>query len=237
MKVGVNGAVRDISDLKVGVSGAVRAVSEAYIGVNGAVKKVWPSYKPVVLDSMSEYNETDSSPVDQVFGINENGWGFVRRTEGWFAYTYLIGGPIYAYYNAVADGNPDSAEGKAFNIKGDKFELIGAQRKVFTNDDYYGGPLNSISSVGLPITSTDGSSRSIVSWVGLSAKDENSFDTIYFFDYYMNDWSYSYQIGFGIKENLRGGVVQSGIALAGLRNSNSNLSRSLLCKKIGLQKG
>ena len=43
MKVGVNGAVRDISDLKVGVSGAVRAVSEAYIGVGGAVKKIWPS--------------------------------------------------------------------------------------------------------------------------------------------------------------------------------------------------
>ena len=42
MKVGVNGAVRDISDLKVGVSGAVRAVSEAYIGVAGATKKVWP---------------------------------------------------------------------------------------------------------------------------------------------------------------------------------------------------
>ena len=42
MKVGVNGAVRDISDLKVGANGAVRAVSEAYIGVNGAVKKVWP---------------------------------------------------------------------------------------------------------------------------------------------------------------------------------------------------
>lgn len=42
MKVGVNGAVRDISDLKVGVNGAVRTVSEAYIGVSGAVKKVWP---------------------------------------------------------------------------------------------------------------------------------------------------------------------------------------------------
>ena len=42
MKVGVNGAVRDISDLKVGVNGAVRAVSEAHIGVSGAVKKVWP---------------------------------------------------------------------------------------------------------------------------------------------------------------------------------------------------
>lgn len=43
MKVGVNGAVRDISDLKVGVSGAARAVSEGYIGVGGATKKVWPS--------------------------------------------------------------------------------------------------------------------------------------------------------------------------------------------------
>ena len=43
MKVGVNGAVRDISDLKVGISGAVRAASEAYIGVAGATKKVWPS--------------------------------------------------------------------------------------------------------------------------------------------------------------------------------------------------
>lgn len=46
MKVGVNGAVRDISDLKVGANGAVRAVSEAYIGVNGAVKKVWPTIMP-----------------------------------------------------------------------------------------------------------------------------------------------------------------------------------------------
>ena len=40
--MGVNGAVRDISDLKVGVSGAVRAVSEGYAGVGGAVKKIWP---------------------------------------------------------------------------------------------------------------------------------------------------------------------------------------------------
>lgn len=42
MKVGVNGAVRGISDLKVGANGAVHAVSELWIGVNGAVKKVWP---------------------------------------------------------------------------------------------------------------------------------------------------------------------------------------------------
>ena len=55
MKVGVNGAVRDISDLKVGVNGAVRAVSEAYIGVNGAVKKVWPLISvgyQVILDTV-----------------------------------------------------------------------------------------------------------------------------------------------------------------------------------------
>ena len=55
MKVGVNGAVRDITDLKVGANGAVRAVSEAYIGVNGATKKVWPSIIPgyqVVLKSV-----------------------------------------------------------------------------------------------------------------------------------------------------------------------------------------
>lgn len=57
MKVGVNGAVRDISDLKMGANGAVRAVSEAYIGVNGAVKKVWPlipvGYQ-VILDTVGE---------------------------------------------------------------------------------------------------------------------------------------------------------------------------------------
>lgn len=55
MKVGVNGAVRDISDLKVGANGAVRAVSEAYIGVNGAVKKVWPTFPVgtvIVLDTV-----------------------------------------------------------------------------------------------------------------------------------------------------------------------------------------
>lgn len=55
MKVGVNGAVRDISDLKVGVSGAVRAVSEAYIGVNGAIKKVWPTFPVgtvIILDTV-----------------------------------------------------------------------------------------------------------------------------------------------------------------------------------------
>lgn len=57
MKVGVNGAVRDISDLKVGANGAVRQASELWIGVNGAVKKVWPiipvGYQ-VILDTVGE---------------------------------------------------------------------------------------------------------------------------------------------------------------------------------------
>ena len=55
MKVGVNGAVRDISDLKVGANGAVHAVSELWIGVNGAVKKVWPTFpagSQVILDTV-----------------------------------------------------------------------------------------------------------------------------------------------------------------------------------------
>lgn len=54
MKVGVNGAVRDISDFKTGVSGAVRPVKEVYIGVSGAIKKVWPAFPvgyQVVLDT------------------------------------------------------------------------------------------------------------------------------------------------------------------------------------------
>lgn len=57
MKVGVNGAVRDISDLKAGVNGAVHTVSELWIGVNGAVKKVWPLIEvgyQEILDTVGE---------------------------------------------------------------------------------------------------------------------------------------------------------------------------------------
>ena len=62
MKVGVNGAVRDISDLKVGVSGAVRAVSEAYIGVAGATKKVWPSF-PAPGKTLDNYTWDEISQI------------------------------------------------------------------------------------------------------------------------------------------------------------------------------
>lgn len=62
MKVGVNGAVREISDLKVGVSGAVRAVSEAYIGVAGATKKVWPSL-PAPGKALNNYTWDEISQI------------------------------------------------------------------------------------------------------------------------------------------------------------------------------
>ena len=58
MKVGVNGAVRDISDIKVGVSGAVRAVSEGYAGVGGAVKKIWP-----VIGALNDYTWDEISEI------------------------------------------------------------------------------------------------------------------------------------------------------------------------------
>lgn len=76
MKVGVNGAVRDISDLKAGVSGAVRSASEVYVGVNGAVKKVWPLL-PIgtqyVFDTVG--NGTWECPVSGNWKIELHGGG------------------------------------------------------------------------------------------------------------------------------------------------------------------
>lgn len=69
MKVGVNGAVRDISDLKVGVSGAVHAASELWVGLNGATKKVWPTYSSVLDENTWEQISEASSS-----GVAENIW-------------------------------------------------------------------------------------------------------------------------------------------------------------------
>lgn len=93
MKVGVNGAVRDISDLKVGVNGAVRAVSEAYIGVNGAVKKVWPlipiGYQ-VILDTVGS-GEWEC-PVSGNWHIELHGGGGRGGTFDFVAYNAGGGG-------------------------------------------------------------------------------------------------------------------------------------------------
>lgn len=76
MKVGINGAVRDISDLKAGVSGAVRAVSEAYVGVAGAIKKVWPLLPigtQIVLDAVG--SGTWECPVSGNWEVELHGGG------------------------------------------------------------------------------------------------------------------------------------------------------------------
>lgn len=76
MKVGINGAVRDISDLKVGVSGAVHAASELWVGLNGATKKVWPTYSSVLDENTWEQISEASSA-----GIAANIWEVGDRKQ------------------------------------------------------------------------------------------------------------------------------------------------------------
>ncbi len=76
MKVGVNGAVRDISDLKVGANGAVHAASELWVGLNGATKKVWPTYSSVLDENTWEQISEASSS-----GVAENIWEVGDRKQ------------------------------------------------------------------------------------------------------------------------------------------------------------
>lgn len=108
MKVGVNGAVRDISDLKVGVSGAVRAVSEGYAGVGGAVKKIWP-----VIGALNDYTWDEISAIsaageaESLFKVGDckevvlNGTVGVLTFEDYHTYAYIIG----INHNAAVEGN------------------------------------------------------------------------------------------------------------------------------------
>lgn len=98
MKVGVNGAVRDISDLKVGVSGAVRAVSEAYIGVAGAAKKVWPNKKALNDCTWDEISEISSSgQAANYFAVGDRKEIVLNGTVGaltfndYHTYAFIIG--------------------------------------------------------------------------------------------------------------------------------------------------
>lgn len=75
MKVGVNGAVRNISDIKVGASGAVRAVSEGYAGVGGAVKKIWP-----VIRTLNDYTWAEISAISSD-GTGANYWAVGDRKQ------------------------------------------------------------------------------------------------------------------------------------------------------------
>lgn len=98
MKVGINGAVRDISDLKVGVSGAVRAVSEAYIGVAGATKKVWPNKTPLNDLTWDEISEISSSgQAANYFAVGDckevvlNGKVGALTFNDYHTYAFIIG--------------------------------------------------------------------------------------------------------------------------------------------------
>lgn len=97
MKVGVNGAVRDISDLKVGANGAVRAVSEAYIGVNGAVKKVWPTYSIVKTEPIDKsLSRFSTNTMRLLYTITGTTWEWYYL-GGFFDTYQLRDGPIYIY--------------------------------------------------------------------------------------------------------------------------------------------
>lgn len=102
MNVGVNGAVREISDLKVGVSGAVRAVSEAYIGVAGATKKVWPSL-PAPGKALDNYTWDEISQIssanlgESYFSVGDrkqitlNGTIGLLTLSNYSTYAFIIG--------------------------------------------------------------------------------------------------------------------------------------------------
>lgn len=98
MKVGVNGAVRDISDLKVGVSGAVRAVSEGYAGVGGAVKKIWPVIRTLNDCTWDEISEISSSgEAASMFKVGDRKEIVLNGTVGaltfndYHTYAFIIG--------------------------------------------------------------------------------------------------------------------------------------------------
>lgn len=108
MKVGVNGAVRDISDLKVGVSGAVRAVSEGYAGVGGAVKKIWPVIRALNDYTWDEISEISASgEAASMFKVGDrkevvlNGTVGALTFEDYHTYAYIIGFD----HNAAVEGN------------------------------------------------------------------------------------------------------------------------------------
>ena len=98
MKVGVNGAVRDISDLKVGVGGAVRPVNEVYISVSGATKKVWPNKKVLNDYTWDEISEISSSgEAASMFKVGDckeivlNGTVGVLTFNDYHTYAFIIG--------------------------------------------------------------------------------------------------------------------------------------------------
>lgn len=133
MKVGVNGAVRDISDLKVGASGAVRAVSEAYIGVAGATKKVWPNKKALNDCTWDEISEISSSgEAASMFKVGDRKEIVLNGTVGaltfndYHTYAFIIGFD----HNASREGS------NRIHFQLAKTALSGGKNICFTDSSY-----------------------------------------------------------------------------------------------------
>ena len=137
MKVGVNGAVRDISDLKVGASGAVRAVSEAYIGVAGATKKVWPSF-PAPGKALNNYTWDEISQIssanlgESYFSVGDrkqitlNGTVGALTFNNYHTYAFIIG----FNHNSGREGN------NRIHFQLAKTSLSGGKDICFTDRSY-----------------------------------------------------------------------------------------------------
>ena len=137
MKVGVNGAVRDISDLKVGVSGAVRAVSEAYIGVAGATKKVWPSF-PAPGKALDNYTWDEISQISSA-NLGESYFSVGDRKQitlnGTIGQLTLSNYSTYAFI--IGFNHNSSREGSGrIHFQLAKTALSGGTDICFTDDFY-----------------------------------------------------------------------------------------------------
>lgn len=167
MKVGVNGAVRDISDLKVGANGAVRAVSEAYIGVNGAVKKVWPTYSIVKTEHIDKYlNRYSTKKTTILYSISGTPWRWDGPSGFFNSYT-LEEGPIYIY---VRSGY--NVDEKDLYLNGNKLSIKNATM-TSVNNGY--GISDANSSIGIGVLGAT------TAFVGISSIDANLFDAVYRF--------------------------------------------------------
>lgn len=221
MKVGVNGAARDVSDLKVGVSGAVRAVSEAYVGVNGAVKKVWPLYKAVVVDS-AQNNTSIGYYGEKIIKIPEGFWSWYQKTIGWLNYYALDNGPVYVYYNTAS-----SAE-SAYDIVNGKFTLKSANLVTKENGNYYGrtGALEIFTQSGV---------KQLRAWLGFNSVAENSFDYIY--NAFISTSDAAQTLGFGIGLYSGYSTMDEPGALNWMTPDGQFVNLYYSAEKYGLEKG
>lgn len=133
MKVGVNGAVRDISDLKVGINGAVRSATELWQGKNGAAQKVWPTILPLNDYSWDEISDISASgDASNYFEIGDRKEIVLNGTVGaltfndYHTYAFIIGFD----HNASREGS------NRIHFQLAKTALSGGTNICFTDSKY-----------------------------------------------------------------------------------------------------